>query len=312
MQTIYVLDTNAYRNIVHTYAFEEVCKYKLHGDICFSVVTAIELLRHLEFDDKAYNDCRKALYLLVNNTMHEECGNLVVSNVLPNIFTFLSYYFFITVNEDKLGEKIIHISYNITKEYFISEQSLIISEIKTYYDWVIETLIDNVQNYFDDMFLKKNTSWDSVFKDKDRRKDFNKNLNSGRFHKYVAEALVRSVVKESEKEKFANIEIFDKFQLDFSVSIDFFVQKILRLLTASSEAINKLSEIAKDRENKKPKWNSFSDMQLIAGVEYLNSKEDNAIFVTDDQDIIRSFKNADKERFVITLKEYLNKLEPYK
>ena len=74
----------------------------------------------------------------------------------------------------------------------------------------------------------------------------------------------------------------------------------------------KLSEIAKDRENKKPKWNSFSDMQLIAGVEYLNSKEDNAIFVTDDQDIIRSFKNADKERFVITLKEYLNKLEPYK
>lgn len=307
MQTVYVLDTNAYRNIVHTNALEKAYKYKLHGDICFSVVTAIELLRHLDIEDKAYSDCKKALCLLVDNTMHEEHGRLIVNSVLPDIFTFLSYYFLHSIPKDELGENIMHISYHAMKEGFISEQSIL--WVKTYYDWIIETMIDNVQNYFDYMFQKKNTSWDSIFKDKNRRKDFNKNLHSGRFHKYVAEALIRSVVKESEKENFANIEIFNKFQLDFSVSIDFFVQKILRLLTTSFEAINKLSKIAKDRENKSPKWNSFFDMQLIAGVEYLNSKEGNAIFVTDDQDIIKSFEKADKKRFVITLKEYMNGLK---
>lgn len=91
--------------------------------------------------------------------------------------------------------------------------------------------------------------------------------------------------------------------MDFSASIDFFVQKILRLLIASSEAANKLSE--SDRKNKKPKWNSFFDMQLMAGVEYLNSKGDNAILVTNEQDIIKTFKKVGKSKLAITLEEYI-------
>lgn len=303
MEKIYVLDTNAYRNLVHNHTSKEMYKRKLHGCICFSVITAIELLRHLKLEDNAYSDCKKALCLLVDNTTNDENGSINFKVSLPDMFYLLSCYFSHPKDEDKIGQYVVSISYNMTKGDLDSDKSLAISEIDKHYYFLIKTMIDNFQNYLDIMFQKENTSWDSIFKDDKKRKDFYENLNSGRFHEYIAEALIRSVVEESEKENIANIEIFNKFQLDFSASIDFFVQKILRLLIASSEAANKLSE--SDRKNKKPKWNSFFDMQLMAGVEYLNSKGDNAILVTNEQDIIKTFKKVGKSKLAITLEEYI-------
>lgn len=80
------------------------------------------------------------------------------------------------------------------------------------------------------------------------------------------------------------------------------MQKILRLLIASSEAANKLSE--SDRKIKSLSGIVF-DMQLMAGVEYLNSKGDNAILVTNEQDIIKTFKKVGKSKLAITLEEYI-------
>lgn len=43
----------------------------------------------------------------------------------------------------------------------------------------------------------------------------------------------------------------------------------------------------------------------MAGVEYLNSKGDNAILVTNEQDIIKTFKKVGKSKLAITLEEYI-------
>lgn len=303
MKKSYVLDTNACRNIVYGCSCRAMYEHKVHGVISFPVITAIELLRHLKFDDPAYSNCEKALCLLVDKTM----GISGIDVVIPDMFTLLKNYFSVSGRNDELSLSIIGISDKIAKGDLIEDQSMIISNIIKYNDGIIGEMINNMQYYLDSLSRKEDTPWNYIIQNSELRKNYVKNLNSGRFHEYIAMALVRSVIPESELEKRMNDEIFKKFQLDFSATIDFFVQKILRLLVSSTAAVDKLSSKERDRTSKRPKWNSFYDMQLIAGVEYYNCEgsEVKALFVTDERDIMKSFKNVGKGELVMKLEDYI-------
>lgn len=306
MKKYYVLDTNACRNIVYGCDRKVMYDDKLHGNIFFPVITAMELLRHLRLEDRAFSECKKALCLLLDNAI--TVGNAIESlEFIPDMFTLLKNYFSVSDKNYTLIDTIINVSREITNEGSVKNLSEEIAKINDYYDGLIQTMIDNTQNYLNSLYGNNGTSWTYIIENSEIRKDFIKKLESGLFHKNIALALIYAVIPQSEVKGKVNDETVEKFQSDFAVSIDFFVRKILGKLISSPEAIDKLSNKEKDRKNKRPKWNSFYDMQLIAGIEYCNCEgsEVKAIFVTNEKDIIKFFENAGKGELVLKLEDYI-------
>lgn len=273
---------------------------KKHGKIYFPIISAIELIKHLDSEDKAKHVCQGALYLLMNNCSITQERHI---EVMPYIFRILSCYLGKNIY-DPLDNYVIEVCNSIVKEgASVKSVSLKIESIKKRTDDIIETIINNIKEYYIPGFLSnENMEWEEVLKN--HRKDFHRKLQSDFYHTGIAIALIRSI--PTCERLLENPMTINKFKNDFPVSIDFFVQNIWRLLITDKEASRKILCLERDRMNKHPLWNSFYDMQLIFGTEYFNICNNHTIFVTEEKKIRKMFIDKGKGEYVINLKEYLD------
>ena len=86
----------------------------------------------------------------------------------------------------------------------------------------------------------------------------------------------------------------------YKVSIDFYIEQILRKLIEMPN----LENFYDPKTDKRKRWNSFYDMQLIVATEFENNQQRETIFVTSENKIIESFKKNNKEKFVLHFDEY--------
>ena len=292
----YIFDTNILRNIAHDDDYDRFNRGK-HGNILFPIVVALELVCHCKLNDKAFKDCKKSLGILVENMVKVNAGQFNLDNCLPDMPTILFCYFNeqMEIKKIKEIESLVSLSCDIVNGQVENNDRTIDSFIG-YRNLIIDQFINNIDEfYLPRLFGRCNVKWNEIFKDRIKRRDFEDKLNNGFFNKLLSKALIYEFGQKCNS--FNNMCLVNKVCDDFSVSIDFFVQNILRQFVASSEAALKLSDINIDRNGHNPKWNSYFDMQLILGIEYYNCilKKD-TIFVTAEKKIHDAFiKNGNED-----------------
>src|SRR5690606_29207279 len=108
--TQFIFDTNYYRNYVVDKDFEEfqnnifeqkkIENQKKH-EILFPIISAIELLSHLNDNNSTSKICFKALNLMANH-----CGNIIngkrKGTVVPTFYDLLTMYFFQTTSNNHI------------------------------------------------------------------------------------------------------------------------------------------------------------------------------------------------------------------
>lgn len=98
------------------------------------------------------------------------------------------------------------------------------------------------------------------------------------------------------------MNIIHKALNDFIVSTDFFITQVLKKLID----IQKTDYIKYPETDKKKRWNSFYDTQLIMAVEFENLRGRPTKLVTGDIDVINTFKIHKKDNYFISADEFIN------
>lgn len=301
----YLFDTNFYRKLAtltpikQEKILQQIDEKKTIGDeFLFSSIVSTELLKHFLPEDPALNNCFKALKLKIRI-----CSNS--RNSAPEFTELFSYYFLgkkspLTIYNQNLQI----ISNNIAK---LKDTSDLIS-FKNEIEQVIKVqknelanIINNLENDFLKGIKESAEPFEIFKKDKKLRREFTGLIRDGFFHYLFTCALYKKVKPDLLLEEI-NMNIIHKALNDFIVSTDFFITQVLKKLID----IQKTDYIKYPETDKKKRWNSFYDTQLIMAVEFENLRGRPTKLVTGDIDVINTFKIHKKDNYFISADEFIN------
>ncbi len=313
--TQYIFDTNYYRNFVHGKSFtdfqNEIDQQKIIENqkgfkILFPIVSAIELINHLNENNASATECFKALNLLVR---HCDDSNKKGCTV-PTFYDLLTMYFFRKKSKNFIyNNNILSISHEISN----SNELKILKKFKSEIEQIIsikkqekENIIRNIENLYLKSFNSGgNIDWDIFDKNQDLKKEFKDLIKSKDMHKLIGLSFVNLAMEQtdSKKIKLSKEEFENNFvKNDFKTGIDFYVKEIIQKMV---DLQNK-EYFYKPETDPKKRWNSFYDTQLILATEYENYFGRKTILVTLENKIRESFKTNGKEDLVISPEEYNN------
>lgn len=311
--TQYIFDTNYYRNFVHGKNFtqfqNEIDNQKLIETqkgfkIVFPIVSAIEMMNHLNEDNSSTTECFKALNLLVRH-----CDNRSPKGIaVPTFYDLLTMYFFKKTSKNFIyNNNILLLSHKISN----SNELKILKEFESEIEQIIsikkeekENIIKNIENsYLTSINPDGNIDWDIFDKNQVLKREFKDLIKTRDMHKLIGLSLVNLAMEQTDsteiklsKEDFENNFVKN----DFKTGIDFFVKEIVQKMV---EIKNK-EYFYKPETDPKKRWNSFYDTQFIFATEYENYFGRKTTFVTREDKIRESFKNNGKENFAISPEEY--------
>lgn len=308
----YLLDTNVYRNLVLDKGFQEfqneIYKLKSQDNIkdlkfLFSNAVCIELLNHLSWNDPAKNECFKAL-----NYKVRLCGNFVDGRVkgilVPEFNELLSLYFFEKSSTHFiLNNNLLSLSYEMTlvndSKNILKFQEQIEQTIQ-YKKSELETILKNIEDHYLSSF-SETKDW-SVFKaNEELKREFQKLSKEKVFHKLFSLALIKMTFdKEKETEYKLNQNEYLKFNSDFVLSIDFFIENIWKKFID----MEKIQYFSNPESDPKKRWNSFYDTQIIMACEFENCKGRETKLVTTEKKILNHFKKHKKEDWCMSYQDF--------
>lgn len=310
----FIFDTNFYRSRYHELKsitdFDEQIKIERINNfkVLFPTIVALELLNHFNDDDNISTICYESLKLL---NKHSSVNGM--SLIVPTMYPLLSFHLYQKKSKfDDLNENVFNLSQNANiknlddfkvefnqylvdiSNYIIEEKKIIISNIEKNY------IAELSQNY-------ENPDWEILKKDTKLNKEFRQLIKDAKMHKIIGLGFINMAAEQTN----SNLIPFDKdyfentFLEQYKVSIDFYVENILKKLVD----LPNLENFYNPESDRKKRWNSYYDMQLILATEFENSQNRETIFVTKENKIINSFKNNNKENLVLHYDDYFKLLQ---
>lgn len=301
----YLFDTNFYRNLASSSSekqadiLQKIDTKKERGhEFLFSSIVCTELFKHLVPSDSAQNHCFNALKLKTHI-----CSNSVKS--VPEFTELFSRYF---LNKESqlyiYNQNLQIISNDIAKlkdtSGLIGYMEKIEQVVKIQKDELVN-IINNLQYKFLERIKKSTEPFEIFKKDKDLKEEFRGLIEDGFFHYLFVIALYKKVEPDLLIEEI-KMNTVAKTLNDFIVSTDFFIKNILYKLIK----VQKLEYIKYPETDKKKRWNSFYDSQLIMAVEFENLRGRPTKLVTNDNKIIETFKTHQKSKHCISIDEFIN------
>lgn len=305
----YIFDTNYYRGKFHQLLkisdFEsqiEIEKAKGHT-VLFPVIVALELLNHFRDGSKVSDICYESLKLLMQHANRDG-----TYSIIPTMYPILSHHLYNKKSKfDDLNQNVFDLSTSVLnknlkdilslhEKYFQDIENFIIQEKRV--------IISNIENNYISV-LSDNASqpdWEILKRDVKLNKEFKDLINDEKIHKIIGLAFVKMAAEQTEsntvpfeKDYFENV-----FVKQYKVSIDFYIEQILRKLID----LPNLEKFYLPETDKKKRWNSFYDMQLILATEFENCQNRETIFVTSENKIIESFQKHGKEKSILHSDDY--------
>lgn len=312
----YIFDTNYYRTFIYSKSKEEIRteiekqKNLEEYTVIFPNIVAIELINHLETGDPARTNCLHSLFLLfrhastIVNGRYKGIGVSTIHDLLTNYFFDKVSNNFSYVNRAVFG--LTHHLYENNGD--TAEVEEYIQKIINFKREEIKSMIDNLEKHYLPSFTNDNSVNWNVFRENDSLKlDFREQIKNKTIHKLFGLSLLKMAENEVEQQSLSEVSndfFTNKFLKDFEVSIDFFVEKILKKLVE----IENMEYFYKPETDTKKRWNSFYDFQLIFATEFEVSKGRKTVFVTNEKQIRNHFKKYNKEQYVMSPKEYNEKI----
>jgi hypothetical protein len=317
----FIFDTNYYRNYVTNKNFEEfnskLIQQKLIENIkkhiiVFPIISAIELLNHLNEKNLTSEICHKALFVMVNH-----CGNTVddkkKGSVVLTFYDLLTLYFFQVTSTNNIYNNNI---FSLSQEIGNSLNCDILKTFENEINQIVkikeeerENLVISFEQFYkESLNSNKKMDWHIFQKNPILKKEYQKMIKNKKIHKSVGLSFVElAIIEASKNDILINKIKFEKEFVNnhFKVSIDFFVKHIVSNLIN----IQKMEYFYKPKTDPKKRWNSFYDMQLIFAVEFENLKNRKTIFVTQEDKIRECFKKNGKEHLTLSITDYDKLLE---
>jgi len=238
----YIFDTNYYRNFIYSKSKEEIIseikkqKYLEKGTIIFSNIVAIELINHLKTDDISRTNCLHSLFLLFRHASTIVEGRYKGVGI-STIHDLLTNYFF-----DKVSNNYSYVNravFGLTHHLY--ENSGDTAEVEEYIQKIInfkreevKSMIYNLEKYYLPSFTNDNSvNWNIFHENDSLKSDFRNRIKDKTIHKLFGLSLLKMAESEVEQQSSPCVSTdfyINKFLKDFEVSIDFFVEKVLKKL----------------------------------------------------------------------------------
>ncbi len=308
----YLLDTNVYRNLVKQkdfYEFQNEIKNlkslskNTKVKFLFSSSVCIELLNHLSLSDNYKDECFKALSYKVRL-----CSNLIngrlKGTIVPEFNELLSLYFFKKSSTYfNLNNNLLTLSCEISLvndvKNILQHQDEI-GQIINFKKTELQNILQNIENHYLKDF-SETKDW-SIFKNNVTLKnDFKSLIKEKVFHKLFSLSLIKMTFDKDLESKFdLSIDEFLKFNSDFCLSLDFFIENIWRKFID----IEKIEYFSNPESDPKKRWNSFYDTQIIMACEFENCKGRLTKLVTTEKKILLHFKKHKSEEWCISYEDF--------
>lgn len=310
----YLADTNIYRNLVRGLNIDQVknlaalisekenAKEIKSG---LSIVVAMELISHLNPNDKAVEECFMALCLLFHHTKKvDTLENKCTGKFYPPLNVVLTKFFF---NEDteylNMYARVLDLTMKITENFNIINIYSYSKEIDTVVSQIFfekNEIKINFENYLKSL-NKDVADWEYFKKNKTERREWFKILKNGKTLFFVAESLMIRAFNLTNREYRRNEANYKKL-LEF---IEQFFPAILMnnlILEQIGHGTISLGDI------KDEKWNTINDISIMFGM-LIFSDRDNKVLVTEDIDIRTCMIENDMENRVLSLSQFKNIIE---
>ena len=315
METQFILDTNAYRELVESKFLCEIMatanemrvrEKKLNSRSLMSVVVSMELLKHFDEVDPAFMRCYKALALQFFHTQTKVYGepNSII-DFIPPIDPILTQHFFGKNSEYfKFYLRTIKIVQDATKNLEPADSKKDEKDIKIIAAQLLHERTEISKNF--EEFLKSLNGgvldWEFFKKDKMIKPKLLRDIKSGRMLKLMAEGqLVRAHA----------VMDLQYPQPDLDSKRNEFRQYYEPLLKLNQLLIEKMLVGATSIANPQHKtWNTLHDSYLLAAACYVSyrerGKDVKVVLVTDDKAIHEVCQGTYLEGHAWNLREYLS------
>ncbi len=310
----YLADTNIYRGLVRGLSLEEVklLAFKIRRKEAekghkagFPIVVAMELIRHLKLGDPHFDECFKALCLLFDHSKNYIASENKYSGTLyPPMNVVLPKFFFNANGEYfKLYSTIIRLTHDITENYNIKNVDKFQEQIRIIGEQVLfekKEIKDNYENFLksinDDVL-----DWEYFKNNKPDRKEWFKNLHSGKMTFLVAEGFMQraySIMKikyERNEENFKLLaDFYDKFYPAIAMN-----ELLLKEIGNGTLSLENLED---------KKWNTINDISIMFGILFFPDVE-HKLLLTEDKNIIKYFKENGMGNKILSLEDFKTLLE---
>ncbi len=309
----FILDTNAYRNLVKDITLADV--WKLSEDIkskedainsssAISIVVAMELIQHLENGDPFKEECFKALCLqYLHTTRNNPEKKTMDGSYYPPMNVILARYFF---NDNSkyfpLYLKVLDVAFELVKNNDISNCDQYQSQIITIKNQVIfeknefktnvESLLTSMNNGILD--------WQTIRSNKAERKTWFEKLQNGNMVNLLGIALMFRAYQVMEIE-----ELIEGAEIKLQKFIDEFKAALIMNSTLLEQIGHGTAALANVSDHR---WNTLNDVQILFAVLF-DLKGIDKKLVSDEKQIKESCIKAGLTERVITLNEYKKLLD---
>lgn len=313
----YLLDTNVLRNLVHGKEFidfqNEIRQFKMTEKskdcvFLFSSVVCIELLNHITNDDTAKKECFKALSYKVRLCGDFTKNNRVKGILAPEFNELLSLYFFgQSSTHFILNNNLLSLSHDIS---LVNNPSNIINftnqieEVIQYKKSELQNILQNIENHYLKNFSEAK-EWSIFKKNETLKNEFKTLIKNKLFHKLFSLSLIKMTFDKEIESKFdLSLDEFNKFNYDFCLSIDFFIENIWKKFID----IKKTEYFSNPESDPQKRWNSFYDSQIIMACEFENCKGRQTKLVTTEKKILKHFKKHKKEQWCMSYEDFTQEI----
>ncbi len=317
METHFILDTNAYRQIAETKDLSEIQatanelrekEKKLQAKSLMSVIVSMELLKHFDDTDPFFMTCFKAQTLQFFHTQSQNYGkpnNHI--EFIPPINPLITQHFFKKNSEYlKYYLRVIEIAQNATKNIDTKDYLKDIGDIKIIAQQLIHERTEIKDNFEEFIKYVNNgvVDWEYFLNNKEIKEKLLKDIKSGRMLQLLAMSLLKRAhgVLDLEFMQPGLEKEFDDFMNFYEPLLKLnqsFFEKLLHGVIALADANS-------------PKWNTHNDMQLLAAACFASYRERDKdvriVIVTGDKAIHTACKDTYMQGNVWTLQEYLDYL----
>ena len=289
----YILDTNIYRRLTEDKSLSEVIalveqvkrneKQKNYKGK-FSIIVAMELIKHLVDEDPYKADCYKALCLLFHHTTYKvtDAPSPKIDYCPPYDVVLPSFFCGNNGKHKEVYETILKLTYDLTKDYNIQNINNKKAEIELVQETVLyikEEIHGNYKNYLSEL-NNDVLDWEIFANDKPLRDKWFLEIKNKKSSYRMAESFMKRAYSLSEPEM-----IYERSEENLEKLKGFYVQFYPAILMCEFLLKQFGGSYVSLRESNKTIWNTVTDISILIG--FLYSKED--ILVTEDKNIQRCF-----------------------
>lgn len=303
----FILDTNAYRNLVEGLDFPEVYRLaktlksaedKAGHTTALSIVVSMELIQHLLDGDAAKERCYKALCLQWYHTRRLDFKrtNLTGSFYPPMNIILAQIFFDNNSRYFPLYMKVLELVVELTKALDINLTTANgehIKVVKKQVEFEKSEFKENVEDFLRSLNHGE-LNWKIISTNKERKKEFFDKLKNGDMEVLLGLGLLARAH-----------QVMDKEDMDAAANSRFlkFTEDYRAALIMSAKILTSIGNGAELADIDDQRWNTLNDVQILFGLLYYREGIEKKL-VTNDNAIKDSCTKAGIGNSVITIEQY--------